>query len=265
MIDYASTPNTSGAFPNVVGLNVTAPGAGDGTPFLKSMIDDLWGARQAIMDHANLTPDAVTESASASQFLEGIQKVAGHPGEVIAWDGEAADPSADDIRLLPLNGQGVLRASYPDLDTACYVGNTLNPTASAYYRATDAAGTSRSTSGAYLILPDRRGYVLRGLDTAAAVDPDGAARDIGDVQDWKIKQHDHTCWTQTEYLNTTTITYTSGAVAFNGIAYISGAENLTDVLAQTIPTSGGSKPIAAANQGTENRMTNSATRWCIRY
>jgi hypothetical protein len=270
MIDYASTPNTSGTFPNVVGLNVTSPGAGDGTPFLKSMIDDLWGARQAIMSHAGLTPDAVTESASASQFLTGIQRVAGHPGEVIAWDGNLSDPSSGSIRLLPLNGQGILRISYPDLDAAVYVGNTLNPTASAYYRATDAAGTSRSTTGAYLILPDRRGYVLRGLDTAASVDPDGASRDIGDTQDWALRKHSHYVWGEGSYpLDDNNHLYTTGATVAELVHWLlSGAESTTEVMADNMPSSSPytSNVVPAANQSAdENRMINSATRWCIRY
>jgi len=262
MIDYASTPNTSGVFPYVVGLNVTAPGAGDGTPFLKSMIDDLWGARQAIMDHASLTPDAVTESPGFSQFLDGIQKICGHPGEVIAWMGDTSDPSITGIRLLPLNGQGVLRTSYPDLDAACYTGDPDNPTAPSFYHADDAAGTSRNVAGIYLILPDLRGYVLRGLDTAAAVDPDGVGRASGDTQDWALAEHTHYVENQggTAVPQVTTITEGSGS-SFSGYATVVAAITTTALYASDLyaPSVGGD------GIKTEIRMVNSACRWCIRY
>ena len=40
----------------------------------------------------------------------------------------------------------------------------------------------RNTAGTWFILPDTRGYALRGLDVGASVDPDGASRDVGSVQ-----------------------------------------------------------------------------------
>lgn len=43
-------------------------------------------------------------------------------------------------------------------------------------------------------LPDLRGYFLRGLDTAAAVDPDGASRTVGSTQMGSVEQHTHTYW-----------------------------------------------------------------------
>lgn len=73
MKNYADIPNTSGAFPAVVSLNATGPGETDGTPITKTVVDDLWGARQAIMAAAGLTPDDVQETVSASQFLEALR------------------------------------------------------------------------------------------------------------------------------------------------------------------------------------------------
>jgi len=184
MINYLSSfTNTNGvAFPDTLGINASGPSATDGTEFVKLFIDDLWGARQALMDYAGLTPDTVTEAPGTAQTIEAIQKgfaVGPGMGNIYWKDG---DPAANGDRVLLLNGQGVLRATYPELDAAVYVGDGNNPTASRFYHADDAAGTIRNIAGVYLILPETRGYVLRGLDTAASVDPDGASRDMGSIQ-----------------------------------------------------------------------------------
>jgi len=183
LIDYFATfAYTNGlAFPNTLAINASGPGATDGTEFIKAFIDDLWGARQAVMDAAGLSPSGVTEGPGASQFLEALRLLGPGPAVVTEWHG-AADPSVTGHRALPLNGQGILRANYVELDTLVYVGDGLNPTATAYYHADDAAGTIRNIAGVYLILPESRGYAPRGLDTAATVDPQGASRDLGSLQ-----------------------------------------------------------------------------------
>jgi hypothetical protein len=147
------------------------------------------------MNLAGLTPDATAEANGSSQRTEAIRRVGGYPGVVIAWMGNTDDPSTTyGVRLLELKGQGILRANYSELDAKCYVGDSNNPTASAFYRATDAAGTTRSTTGDYLILPDLRGQFVRGLDTTGTIDPDGASRDIGNIQDYAIRTHFHYVW-----------------------------------------------------------------------
>lgn len=257
MIDYNTIPNTAGAFPNVVSQNATGPGATDGTPYIKQVIDDLWGARQALMDAAGLTPNAVQESATASQKLEALRNVLGHPGEVIAWHGNTNDPSSVNIRMLQLTGQGVLVASYPELDAACWVGAGANPTAPAYYRADDAAGTIRNPAGIYLILPDMRGYAARGLDLAGSVDPDGAGRALGDAQAYAMQSHTHDVQ---ESLGTGQLYYTStlltaGAVSIEHIT----TTPLASKLSAFAPPIGGNINLY------ESRMANVSVHWCIRY
>lgn len=185
MKNYDTIANTSGAFPSVVSLNASGPSATDGTPYIKQFIDDLWGASQALMDAASLSPDGVTESASASQRLQALRNVAGHPGEVVPWAGTlAVDPSASGVRLLLLDGSGILRSNYPELDAAVYVGDGNNGSAPAFYHADDAAGTIRNTAGNYLILADMRGLFLRGV-------PAAGGREIGDFEDSAIQDHYH--------------------------------------------------------------------------
>lgn len=183
--------NTNGvAFPSTAAINASGAGATDGTEFIKALVDEIWGVNQAIMNAGGLTPNGVQESYNASQIKTAMQNVLGGPGEgVHYWC--TTDPATLLKRLIKLNGQGVLRANYPDLDTAVYCGDANNATAAAFYHATDSAGVTRSTSGAYLILPETRGYFLRGLDVAASIDPQGASRSLGHkqtdaFQDWQI-------------------------------------------------------------------------------
>lgn len=75
MKDYANIPNTSGAFPDVVSQNATGPGETDGTPYLKDVVDDLWGARQDLMSEAGLSPNGVSEAAGSSQSLQALKTV----------------------------------------------------------------------------------------------------------------------------------------------------------------------------------------------
>jgi hypothetical protein len=258
MKDYATIANTLGTFPNVTGKDASGGGAVDGTPYIRQFIDDLWGVSQALMDQAGLTPDGVTESATASQRMAAYRNILGHPGEVIAWMGDAADPSASGIRLLPLTGQGILRTSYPLLDTATYVGDSDNPTASAFYHADDAAGTIRNTTGIYLILPDLRGYFLRGLDTSGTVDPQGATRDIGDTQDDDIEEHKHYVADKTASYPLRYFTLLQGTGVTHSIYELgSGATSLTEAYAVDI--------FDPVGDHDETRAKNSACRWCIRY
>ncbi len=127
MINYFSVfINTNGlAFPNTLAVNASGPSATDGTEFVKAMIDDIWGARQAVMDAAGLVPDGVTEAPGTSQFLEALWLIGPGPGIGTEWL-KALDPGVTGDRALFRNGQGVLIASYPLLDAACYVGDGNN-------------------------------------------------------------------------------------------------------------------------------------------
>jgi hypothetical protein len=179
--------NTNGVvFPGTLAINASGPSATDGTEFVKGMIDDIWGWYQAMLDYAGLTPSGVTEAPGASQMLEAIGKgFAVGPGFGVTYYKDG-DPAVNGDRVLLLNGQGILRANYPELDAAVYVGDANNAAVAAgggkFYRADDAAGVTPNIAGIYLILPESRGYSPRGLDLAASVDPDGAGRFLGDVQ-----------------------------------------------------------------------------------
>ena len=168
MIDYlAEFINTNNlAFPDTLSVNASGGGAVDGTEIIKLLIDDVWGARYAIMDHAGLTPDSVTEAPGTAQILEALQKgMLGQPaGTMVGWL-QNDDPATLGARALLLTGQGILRANFQNLDNNIYVGDGNNPSAPAFYHADDAAGTIRNIAGIYLILPDARAMFWRGVGT----------------------------------------------------------------------------------------------------
>ena len=179
--------NVSGTFPDVLGLNASGPSATDGFEFIANFVNDNnIGWMQMLLNHAGLTPTGVVESDSASQVKEALQKgFGGAPGTIQEWN-LASDPGTTGHRALLLNGQGILRTNYPDLDAAVYVGDGNNAAVAAaggaWFRADNSDGSSPNTTGIYLILPESRGVTIRGLDTAASIDPDGAGRFVGDLQ-----------------------------------------------------------------------------------
>jgi hypothetical protein len=258
MIDYRTVfTNTDGvAFPNTKAVNVTTPGAGDGTEFIAAMVNDAWGARQALMDYTNLSPDTVTEAPGTSQMVDALRRGFGAPGEVVGWHGQA-DPATLGLRLLLLEGQGVLRANYPLLDAAVYCGDGNNSTWEAYYHADDAAGTSRNTAGIYLILADCRGRALRGHDPAGTIDPEGATRDFPDKQEGSLQAHEHEVETKltNQHAEISTIPTAAGARSIVQPAATSTADAYIATFIRGGP-----------NQNPdETRMINFQVKWCVRY
>lgn len=193
MIDYvASFINTDGvAFPDTKAVNVSAPGAGDGTEFVALMVNDIWGRAQALLDYAGLTPDGVTEAPDTAQFLEAIGKGFGvGPGMgVIYW--KNGTPAANGDRVLLLQGQTIEIASYPLLAAAVYVGDGNNATAPAFYKTSDTPGTIRDTGGAYMVLPDTRAVSLKGVGNQTINTRVKSGPAFGAVEEDQIQGHYH--------------------------------------------------------------------------
>lgn len=98
MKDYATLPNITGTFPDVEGVNSSGSGATDGTPYIKQVVDDIFGARQALMQRAGLIPSGVQESAAVSQFLQAVELVARrNEVRVSNWEELPAAPTADQL------------------------------------------------------------------------------------------------------------------------------------------------------------------------
>lgn len=171
MIKYEVT-NTfvTGVFPDTVADNSSGAATPDGFEFVKAYLDNAnLGPLQAIMDYsagsANVptgsvgVPNGVTESAGASQIVEALHKMTGSgPGTMKPYYKNDL-PAVTGDRVLLLAEQGVLIASYPDLDDATWItGNTAAQIAAAaagkkFYRSSDAAGTTGDAAGPWLQLP----------------------------------------------------------------------------------------------------------------
>ncbi|WP_153118001.1 hypothetical protein [Rhodocyclus tenuis] len=129
------------------------------------------------------------------------------------------------VGRLKANGAAVSRAVYSSLDAAIYVGDALNATSLSGYRCTDPANpsTSRSVTGAYIVLPDIRGEHLRGWDDGRGVD---AGRMLLSWQDSENKSHAHQQTTNAyDYGSGNDGTYTSGNS--RGGSYASGNYTLS--------------------------------------
>ena len=189
---YTAFPGRSTApgagYPYGSAKNVVTAGDGTGTPWTKSIVDDIYGFFSRGMALAGLTPTNNSDTSLASQIHDSLRLTCGYPGMVVMHH-MTTIPTG--IRLLNLEGQGVLVSAYPALAAACYVGDPNNPAAGAYYKADDALGAVRNTAGVYLILPDFRGRFARGEDIGATVDPDGASRLLGDGQADALQKHNH--------------------------------------------------------------------------
>jgi len=89
------------------------------------------------------------------------------------------------------NGAAVPVASYAALAVVIYCGDANNATAAWGYRCTSAATptTTRSTTGAYIVLPDERGEYSRGWDDGRGID---AGRSLWSWQAGQVLSHTHT-------------------------------------------------------------------------
>jgi hypothetical protein len=265
-IDYNSAvgpiPNNTGVFPDVVSNNVTAPLAGDGTPYVKAGIDDAWGRFQDLLNRGGLTPNGASEAAGSSQHFEALRRCFSFPGEVVMWHGQA-DPATLGIRLLLLQGQGILRANYPELDAAVYIGDGNNGDIyfPYYFHADDAGGTIRNTAGIYLILADARGVIIRGHDPTAQRDPEGATRKFPDIQLKAIWQHGHELITSTSGYYAKVTDYDLHGGGNNTCEFLPNQTN--DRLQATSVLQGGLGSVVSNTY--EGRMINLNTKFCVRY
>lgn len=160
----------NGSFPNWTSKDTDGAGYTNGTEYHKLSIDDGWeGVSQAIMAYASEAiaynnpsgsigiPNGINEAAGFSQILQAIQRSNGiGPGCYVRY-GKWFLPSQFKDRVLLLSGQGVLRANYPALDAASYVGNSNNTaiatTKGKFYHSQDSAGLIPDINGPYLQLP----------------------------------------------------------------------------------------------------------------
>jgi len=290
MIDYGATVvnKLGSAFPNWAPKNASGAGATDGTEAIAMWVNTEWAFNQTVLQMASQTPNGTAEAAAASasaalgagqQILSAMQMLFGAPGELVfdciapgsgtygsqsmAWGAAAGGPPAryQYRRVLPMTGQvGVVIANYADLCAAVYCGDANNATATAFYKTSDAGGTTRSTSGTYMTMGDFRGVTIRGRDTGHVHDPAGNTRggfggQIASLQQDAFQGHLH------GYL---TVNSAGGGGPW---PYISGATAAASRTAQSGEITG---PLSDLTNGTpridsETRMYNASCNISIRY
>lgn len=70
--DYSGQIDTSDptGYPHGKAKNVSASGAGDGTPLERNWVNDVWGWFAAFLDSAGITPSGASEKVGASDMLD---------------------------------------------------------------------------------------------------------------------------------------------------------------------------------------------------
>jgi hypothetical protein len=285
MKDFHDITNVLNAFPSVLSKDCSGAGSTDGTPAIAAWVNNFWGMFQTMLNRAGVTPSGTLEAwgaevafshsspgettmrRAAGQFLSALQMIHGSPGELVLWSRSQA-PATVGARVLLLQGQTIAVASYPDLCNAVYVGDALNNTAGVpFYLSSDSGGVTRSTTGAYLTLPDARGVTIRGIDTAQARDPLGNSRGgaagaaNGSIELDALQGHQHA--------NYVTSTNSDGTLGIRGAGLYSGGVLATNQDIRLPVTDGGvtyeGKVNAAVRLAVETRMINMATYLGIRY
>lgn len=282
--------NKIGTFPSVLAQNASAAGATDGTEYIADLVNDLWGFWQTVLQFAGQTPNGTLEASAATaasalgnaqQKLQSMQMLFGAPGELVfdciapgsgtygsqsmVWGAAAGGPPMryQYRRVLPLVGQvGVVIANYPDLCAAVYCGDANNGTATAFYKTSDAGGTTRSTSGTYMTMGDFRGVTIRGRDTGNVHDPAGSTRggfggQIASLQADQMQGHIHGSYGASST--------TGGVLAVFSALDTTGSGINSDHPSNTIsiPITDGTN--GNPRTGTETRMYNASCNISIRY
>jgi hypothetical protein len=279
------TINILGTFPNTQAKNASSAGAQDGTAWLAPYVNHDWGWEQDLMVQAQFTPSGITESAAASaaaaagagqQMRQAFEMKYGAPGELVfdcivpgsgtygaqamAWGVSSGGAPAryQYRRVVPCAGQVVLIANYPDLCAAIYCGDANNATADYCYKSTDSGGSSHSTSGTYMRLPDFRGLAPRGYDHGAVHDPLGATRGISNSAGLLASLQQDAL--QGHYHSNVNLQTTTGA---SGVPSGGGGTGSTASAIVTGPTTDGSN--GNPRTSSETRMYNASCNIGIRF
>lgn len=213
----------------------------------------------------DFTGPNITEAqfkTAMTDLINHIAETGGVPVGALVYFKRTTAPNG----FLKANGAAVLRSAYSALDAAIYCGDTNNATAESCYRCTNPASpsTSRSTTGAYLVLPDERGEFQRGWDDGRGIDVE---RSLYVGQGDQNKSHSHTgsAGSDGAHTHTTEIPKDNGvdgsSIVVNGNRKFSGYGTYTS------SSSGAHTHTLTINTdgGTEARVRNNAWLACIKY
>lgn len=161
------------------------------------------------------------------------------------------------------NGAAVPVATYPTLTTVIYCGDANNATALWGYRCNSntSPSTTRSITGAYIVLPDARGEYSRGWDDGRGVD---SGRSLWMWQAGQVLAHSHTASASAD--GNHQHVYVSGS---QGVGYQTGGASPVRENSYTDVTSyaGNHNHAITVNStgGSENLTRNLAALVCIKY
>ena len=74
------TAGTSAQYPQGKARDITTPGDGTGTPFVASLVNDIWGFLQSLLDADSASPSGSPDEVGASQYFDAIP-VAAEPAD----------------------------------------------------------------------------------------------------------------------------------------------------------------------------------------
>jgi hypothetical protein len=166
-------------------------------------------------------------------------------------------------RLLQLTGQVITIATYPVLCDAVYCGDSINATADCFYKTSDAGGTTRSTSGTYMVLADARGLAIVGEGSNAKIFAangsaySGGSRTLRYLQD-QFQGHWHDLYIDATKVGAQISDATSG-ISWHSITPGSFANQITAKNLVTDGTNG------SPRAGAYTRTPELGARICIRY
>lgn len=114
---YPSGTEDNGDYPQGKAKNVSAPGAGDGFPFDKGFVNDIFGFLQALLAGAAITPSGVPDTAANSDYYDALiaagTEIAQDPDNVAAAIAATSEKStladSDTIPLTDSAAAGVLK------------------------------------------------------------------------------------------------------------------------------------------------------------
>lgn len=213
----------------------------------------------ALPSAADFTGPGVTEAqfkSALGDLLDYVKNEAGgKPGDFV-FTGKSTPPTG----TIKANGAAVARSVYANLDAAIYVGDANNPTADYGYRCTDPLNptTTRSVSGAYIVVPDMRGEVLIGWD-------DGRGVDSGrKLLSWKASQNKaHTHTAESAGAHTHTVNAAASGSSY-GVTSTTN-NNMVTSSARTTTSNGAHTHTTTSNGGTEAMPRTVAVLVCIKY
>jgi len=97
-------------YPHGAPRNVSAPSAGDGTPWEEAWVKDIYGFLSALIDDAGITHSGTADTSPSSQYLQALKTVLLQRSELASQGGTIVE-NTNKLRALDRHGLRVIRDS----------------------------------------------------------------------------------------------------------------------------------------------------------